>query len=365
MLKTPLYKHHLKLNARMTAFNGWEMPVSYTTVMDEHLATRTAATLFDISHMGEFFIKGKDAYKFLQFILTNDISRLKNGTCCYSTLCNEKGYTLDDLFVYQISNEYYMLVVNAGTIEKDLNHLKNYSNSFELTIENKSNDIAKLDLQGPLSEQILQKITSFPLNTLERFHFIETSVLNKKTTISRTGYTGEDGFELYCDPKDVGELWDKLLEIGKPMGLKPAGLGARDTLRLESSYSLYDHELSEEITPIEAGIGFVVKEKECPYLGKEVLLTQKKNGATKHHICFEMEDRAIPREKYNIYFKNKKMGYVSSGTFSPTFQKGLGMGFINESLEIGTTIDIQIRDTLHPAKIVKRPFYAFNQKKST
>jgi len=315
--------------------------------------------------MGEFFIKGKDAFNFLQFVLTNDISKLENGTCCYSTLCNEKGYTLDDLFVYRLTEEFYMLVVNAGTIEKDFNHLKQKSSPFQVTLGNQSNNIAKLDLQGPLSEVILQKTTPFPLKMFARFHFIESTVFNKKTTISRTGYTGEDGFELYCAPTDIETIWNKLLEIGKPFGLKPAGLGARDTLRLESSYSLYGHELSEEISPIEAGIGFVVKEKEVPYIGKEILLSQKKNGTTKHLICFEMEDRTIPREKYDIYNQNQKIGYVSSGTFSPTFQKGLGMGFINTSLETGSKIDIQIRDTLHPAKIVKRPFYTFKPKKST
>lgn len=356
-LKTPLYDTHIQLNARMIDFGGWLMPVQYTTVMEEHLATRTKAGLFDICHMGELIVYGNDAKSFLQKMITNDLNQLQNNTCFYTALCNEHGGTIDDLFVYQFSTESYMLVVNASTIEKDFTHLMAYSDGYEVTIEDRSEEFAKLDLQGPLSEKILQKITPVPLNTLKRFHFIETTLLNKEAIISRTGYTGENGFELYLHTADVVKIWNELLKVGQSEGLQPIGLGARDTLRIEACYSLYGHELSDTITPIEAGIGFIVKEKPDAFIGKSILQSQKHHGAPRHLICFEMTDKSIPRDHYPIYKDGQEIGMVSSGTFSPTFKKGLGLGFVTRALTPGDSIDIKIRDALRPAIITQRPFY--------
>jgi len=354
--QTPLIQSHIQLGAKLVEFGGWEMPVSYTTLIDEHTTTRTKAGLFDICHMGEFFISGPDAYDFLQFVLTNDLDRLSDGMCCYSALCYANGGTIDDLFVYRFSATRWMLVVNAGTIEKDLAHLISYSKNFQVNIEDYSQKFGKLDLQGPLAESILKQVSD--IQGLKRFRFIENQIFQKKVIISRTGYTGEDGFELYVDSQDVVAVWEQLLAIGQPFGLKPIGLGARDTLRLEACYSLYGHELTDEITPVEAGIGFVVREKMVPYIGKKNLIEQKKNGTVKQLICFTMADKSIPRDHYEIYQAGKSIGIVSSGTFSPTLHIGIGMGFVSTSLSFHDQIDIMIRGTLHPAVVGKRPFYA-------
>ncbi|MFC1616890.1 glycine cleavage system aminomethyltransferase GcvT [Candidatus Margulisiibacteriota bacterium] len=356
MQKTPLYKNHLKLNAKMIDFGGWLMPVQYTNLIEEHLATRTKAGLFDICHMGEFMISGKEAQKFLQYALTNDLNKLVPGKCFYSALCNEKAGIVDDLFVYCFSAEKYMLVVNAANIAKDFEHLQKYACKFDVRLEDRSANTAKVDLQGPNSEKILQKVLKTPLE-ITRFSFLETKLYDIDVLISRTGYTGEDGFELYFKAEYAPLIWEKLLAEGKEQGLTPVGLGARDTLRIEASYSLYGHELTEKTSPIEAGIGFVVKPKETNFIAKNILLAQKQNGAPQNMICFEMIERAVPRDGYDIYYQNAKIGAITSGTFSPLMKKGIGLGLIKQKLEIGTEVEINIRGKNYKAKIVPRPFY--------
>jgi aminomethyltransferase len=363
MLKTPLYESHLKLNARIVDFGGWAMPVQYTNLIEEHLATRTKAGLFDICHMGEFWVNGVDAKAFLQYVLTNDLNHLSNNICFYSALCDTNGGTIDDLFVYQFNTDKYLLVVNAGTIEKDFTHLQTQAKNFRVLLEDKSDATAKLDLQGPNAEQILQKLVPADLKNLKRFQFIETTLLNTEVLISRTGYTGEDGFELYFANEKATAIWDELLTVGKIDGLVPVGLGARDTLRLEACYSLYGHELNEQITPIQAGIGFVVQPKANEFIGKNILLKQKQDGVLPRLIAFEMQEKAIPRDHYDIYRNGQQIGNVTSGTYSPTFKKGLGLGLINLALQPGDQIQIKIRDTLHPAQITQRPFYRYAAKK--
>ena len=362
---TPLYKKHLKLGAKFVPFGGWEMPVYYTNVIDEHITTRTKAGLFDICHMGEFFIEGKDAFKLIQKLITNDLNKLEDGKAFYSAMCLENGGIIDDLFVYKFDNNKFMMVVNAANIEKDFKWLQKHKSSFgDVLVINKTDETAKLDLQGPKSEEILQKLTNIDLKNLRRFCFIETQVNNVLTIVSRTGYTAEDGFELYFSSDKAIQQWNKLLEAGKESGLKPVGLGARDTLRIEAGYSLYAHELSEHINPLESGIGFVVKFDKEDFIGKQALQKIKQAGLGRRIIAFEMLERGIPRENYPVLKNNTKMGHVTSGTMSPTFKKGIGMAFVKtEQAFNGNEINIKIREKLYKAKTVKRPIYPFHGRK--
>ena len=342
----------------MVDFAGWYMPVQYSNVIDEHNTVRTKVGLFDISHMGEFEITGKNSLNFLQKIMTNDISKLEENKAMYSVMCYENGGCVDDLFIYRLKDK-YMLVVNATNIDKDFNWLnKNKIDAVE--IKNISNETAKLDVQGPDAENVLQKLTNYNLSKIKRFHS-ENILLNEiPVLISRTGYTAEDGFEIYFNSKEAINLWNKILEAGKEFGIKPIGLGARDTLRIEACYSLYGHEINEKITPIEAGIDFVVKFNK-DFVGKEVLEKQKQ-GTEKKLICFEMIDRSIPRQNYKI-FDSVEIGFLTSGTYSPTFKKGIGMGYIKVFKEIEDEININIRGKFYKARIVKRPFYSYAGKK--
>jgi aminomethyltransferase len=351
---------HEKLGAKMVDFNGWYMPVQYTSVIDEHITTRTKAGLFDICHMGEFIVKGPDSISFLQKILTNNLDKLYPGKAMYSLMCYENGTIVDDLFVYQLKENKFMIVVNAGKIKEDFDWMKKHSSNFDVELSNISEQTGKLDLQGPLAEKILKKLTdiTFP----ERFHFVESDIAGIKTLFSRTGYTAEDGFELYFPMEESEKMWNKLLEAGKDEGLKPIGLGARDTLRIEACYPLYGHEINENTTPIEANFGWAVK-LEKDFIGKPVLEKQKEQGTERILVAFEMIDRGIPREHYDVFTNNdnnEKIGYVTSGTFSPTFRKPLGSALIKTAFsQIGNKIKIKIRDKFYNAIIVKKPFYKY------
>ncbi len=358
--KTPLYDEHIKLGAKMVPFGGWSMPVQYSNVIEEHMATRNNVGIFDICHMGEFVFSGDNALNFLQRMVTNDVSRLKDKQCCYSHLCYENGTFVDDLLVYRMNEKEFFIVVNASTIEKDFNwFLRNKIDGVNL--KNASDDTAKLDIQGPKAQDTMQKLTDFDLSKIKRFFCerINFKGIDEEILISRTGYTGEDGFEIYFNPKHASFVWDKILDAGREFGIKPCGLGARDTLRTEACYSLYGHEINENTTPIEAGLSFAV-EFNKDFTGKKVLQRQKENGTEKKLICFEMADKAIPREQYEIILKNEKAGFVSSGTFSPFFKKGIGMGYIKSELsDIGNEIYILIRGKEYKATIVKKPFYRY------
>jgi aminomethyltransferase len=358
--KTPLYEEHVKLGAKMVPFGGWNMPVQYSNVIEEHMATRKAAGLYDISHMGEFIVSGDKALEFLQKMVTNDISKLNDKQACYTCLCYENGTVVDDLFVYKLGEKEYFIVVNGSTIDKDFDWLNKHKID-GVELRNVSDYIAKIDVQGPKAQEVVQKLTDFDLNKLKRFYYdkIKIGAVDEEITISRTGYTGEDGFETFFDPKYAALMWNKFLEAGKGLGLRPCGLGARDTLRVEASYSLYGHEIDEELTPIEAGLGFIVKLNK-DFIGREVLQKQKEDGTEKKLICFEMIDRAVPREHYDINVSNEKVGFVSSGTFSPLFKKGIGMGYVKAELSnVGNEISITIRGKTYKAVIVKRPFYQY------
>lgn len=364
--RSPLHNEHIALNATMVEFGGFLMPVQYTSIIKEHLVVRSAAGLFDTSHMGEFIVSGDDAPAFLQRMLTNDIRRCTTGTALYTAMCLPSGGTVDDLYVYNITglgwrDAEYMLVVNASNTPKDWAWLKKQAESYDVKLEDISADIAMLALQGPKAERILKKLTKARLAKLARFGLVSAEVAGiRDVIVSRTGYTGEDGFEFYFNADDAPALWKALLAAGKPHGLVPAGLGARDTLRLEACYPLYGHELSESITPIEAGIGFAVRQTEPACTGSDVLLRQKEEGAPRELIAFELNERAIARQHYPVLKDGKQIGEVTSGTLSPTLSKSIGMALVErDSANIGESIQIMIRDKPMEAEMVKKPFYAF------
>ena len=340
------------------------MPVQYTNVIDEHIATRTKVGLFDICHMGEISVTGPEAFDYLQKLGTNDFGRLLPGKSMYSLMCYENGTSVDDIFVYCFNDDHYFIVVNASTTEKDDAWMRKHALGLDVNIENKSDFYAMLSIQGQYAEKTLQKLTKYPLGSVQRFGFADDFLLDGvKTIFSRTGYTGEDGFEIFFDSQSAKKVWSEILGAGKEFGIKPIGLGARDTLRLEACYSLYGHELSDKITPLEADVGFAVKLDKAEFIGRDILARQKKELRRKI-IAFEMQDNSIPRGEYEIYQGNKKTGYVTSGTFSPSLKKGIGLGMIDTNYSVpGTKLNIKIRDSLHPAIIVQKPFYKYTGKK--
>jgi len=361
---TPLYENHLKLKGKIIDFGGWALPVEYSGILLEHEAVRTKAGLFDVSHMGEITVKGEDAEKYLQNMLTNDISVLTNNQIAYTTMCYPDGGVVDDLLVYKYNREDYLLVVNASNTDKDFDWLKNnVSGSTE--VKNVSSDYAQLALQGPEAQTILQRIVKDDLNEIEFYHFKDNvEVGGIKALVSRTGYTGEDGFELYFASAEGPKMWELLLETGKEDGLVPAGLGARDTLRFEAALPLYGQELDNDITPLEAGLGFCVKLAKDDFIGRDALAAQKAEGLKRKVAGFEMVDRGIPRSHYEVYADGKKIGYVTTGSFSPTLKKNIGLALIDaEYAKVGTEIEISVRNRNLKAIIIKKPFYTKKYKK--
>lgn len=357
MKKTPLYENHIRLGGKIIEFGQWLLPVQYTGILEEHEQVRKAAGLFDVSHMGEILIAGPDATAFIQKLITNDIESAKDGQIVYSPMCYPTGGTVDDLLVYKFSREMYLLIVNANNINKDFEWiLENVEGRAE--VKNVSDDYAQLAIQGPKAQEILQKITSCPLSEIKFFRFTESVLLNEiKAIISRTGYTGEDGFEIYTAPENAALLWDKLLEAGASDGLVPAGLGARDTLRLEAALPLYGNEINSDITPLEAGLGKFVKLKKEGFIGREALLNQYQSGVKRKLAGFEMLEKGIPRSRYSIQKNGEVIGYVTSGSFSPSLKKSIGLALIESAYaEEGTGLDIVIRGKPVRAVCVPVPF---------
>lgn len=361
--QTPLYQVHLAAGAKMVDFGGWNMPVQYAGIIEEHKRVRESAGLFDVSHMGEFEVKGKDAKAFLQKILTNDLDKTKPGKTLYSPMCYEDGGTVDDLLIYCFSEEHYWLVVNASNIDKDWQWI-NSKMEGDVTLTDISDSIALLALQGPKAQSILALLTDLNLNELKSFRFIEGQVEGVDCVISRTGYTGEDGFEIYLPPTEVTKIWETLLEKGKPFGLAPIGLGARDTLRLEAKLPLYGHELGKDITPLEAGLGFFVKiNTDKDFIGRAALAKQKEEGVPRKIVGLEMIDRGIPREGYKVAIGEEEIGYITSGTASPSLGKNIGLALISaDKAQIGDEINVIIRNKPAKAMIIKTPFYKREEK---
>lgn len=361
--RTPLFPEYKALGAKTIDFGGWDLPVQFSSIKEEHEATRTKATLFDVSHMGAIFVKGSKSLDFLQKVVTNDVSKLSPKRTQYTLMCYENGGTVDDFLIYMLEEDHYLLVVNASNIEKDFDWL-NEHNTFgeDVTITNDSEDYAILALQGPKAEKILRKITDTKLSDIKFFGFennVSFSSIQASAIVSRTGYTGEDGFEIYINEAYARDLWKLLLETGKEDGLIPAGLGARDTLRFEVTLPLYGQELSADITPIEAGLNFAVKvNKESDFIGKSVLKEQIEKGPNRKLVGIEMIDKGIPRHGYPIIAKDQEVGFVTTGTQSPTLQKNIGLALVKkEFTEIGTELMVQVRKRQLKAAVVKTPFY--------
>nr|MDO8083234.1 glycine cleavage system aminomethyltransferase GcvT [Candidatus Sigynarchaeum springense] len=368
MLKqSPLNDEHAALGAKMIDFGGWSLPVQYSTgIIEEHTNTRLNAGLFDISHMGEFMISGGGTFDFLQYVCVNDVSIMKPGGAQYSTLCLENGAVVDDVFYYQYTRDSFKIIVNAANKDKDLAWLNKHSARFkDVTIVDQSERRARVSLQGPKAQDILQSIVPVDLNTIKRFQFTETTI--KKAIpafIARTGYTGEDGFEISFEADKATTAWRLLIEAGKSFKLLPAGLGARDTLRLEACYSLYGHEISENITPVEAGIEFIIKKaKQADYIGKKVLLDQLEHGTRRKIAGLKVIDKGIIRNGAEIFDEtgSKNIGFVTSGTFSPTLKESIALGIIDVDYnKIDATVTAKVREKLVKARIVPRPFYTYH-----
>jgi aminomethyltransferase len=357
--RTPLYEQHRVMGARLVEFGGWEMPVQYTSISEEHQAVRTRAGLFDVSHMGEFKIEGRDAQAFLQYLVPNDVSRLSIHQALYTQLCLPSGNVIDDLLIYCLAEQHYMLVVNAANIAKDLAWVQEQAKHFtDVVVTDQSNTTALVALQGPAALAILQQLTPVDLHAIRYYHCDAGAVAAIDCIISRTGYTGEDGFELYCAPVDVVHLWNKLLEVGKPHGLLPAGLGSRDTLRLEAGYCLYGHELDEQTNPLEARLGWTVQLDRGDFIGREALIRVKEEGPRKLLVGVEMLERGVPRCGYALYTQDQRIGSLTSGGPGLTVHKNIGMGYIEPAYATaGQHVYIDIRGKRLAAQIVALPFY--------
>jgi aminomethyltransferase len=362
--RTPLYDQHKELGARLVEFAGWEMPVQYSGVIEEHRAVRERAGLFDVSHMGEFMCVGEGALDFLQSMVPNDVSKLVENQALYTQLCHPNGGTVDDLLIYHTGSNEYMLVVNAGTMEKDWDWFTEHAAGREgVTLTNVSDQTGLIALQGPRAEAILQPLTETPLGEIAYYHSHPGVVAGISCRISRTGYTGEDGFELYSAWGDTSALWNAVLSAGAPHGLLPAGLGARDTLRLEAGYCLYGHELTDEISPLEAGLGWTVKlNKGVDFIGREALLAQKTDGMSRKLVGVKLLDRGVSREGYPILRAGERIGVLTSGTMLPTVGIAAGMGYVAPAdAQPDAEIAVEIRGKAVPAAFAPLPFYKRNQ----
>jgi len=355
--KTALNGVHKRMGARMVPFGGWEMPVEYSGIAKEHAAVRNAAGLFDVSHMGEFEVKGSGALDLIQSVTSNDASKLADGQAQYSALPYPEGTVVDDLLVYRHSLDHYLLVVNAGNIDKDLEWIRSH-NHYQATVDNISDRTSLVAVQGPKAAGTVQKITAVPLDRIEYYHFVRGKVLGADTIISRTGYTGEDGFELYFSSEHSEKIWSALLESGSSEGLLPAGLGARNTLRLEAKMLLYGNDMDQTTTLLEAGLGWIVKFDKPSFVGRDALLEQKRVGLKRKLVGFDMLGRDIAREHYPAFVDGREVGHVTSGSPSITLKKNIGLAYLPvEHSAIGSKFQVSVRGRMCDAQIVPTPFY--------
>jgi len=353
--RTPFYDKHVALGAKIVPFAGWEMPVQYSQgITAEHKAVRERAGLFDVSHMGEFIVRGARAVEFAAYVTTNDVAALAIGQVHYSTILNDRGTIEDDCLVYRFA-DHIMFVVNASNIAKDYAHIARHAQKFGVTVEDVSDSMGLLALQGPKAASILQPLTKTDLSTIGYYHFAEGEVAGMPMIISRTGYTGEDGFELYHDVRYSTRLWDALMKAGD---VTPAGLGARDTLRLEMGMALYGNDIDDTVTPLEANLAWLVKLKKGEFVGSDVLQAQKANGLSKKLIGFTLGDRNIARHGYPVFANGQPSGLVCSGTMSPTLGIPIGTAYLPTAIaKEGTTFEVEVRGKRVPATVVKTPFY--------
>jgi len=355
---TSLNRVHREAGARMVPFAGWDMPVQYTSVLDEHLAVRTRAGLFDVSHMGEVAVRGRDALAFLQHITSNDVSRLTPGRIQYSALTTPQGTFVDDLLVYKLAEDDYLLVINAGNTPKDAAWLAAEARAFDVDVADVSARWCQLALQGPAAESILAPLTATALSAIKYYGFERGEVAGVPCLVSRTGYTGEDGFELYGPWEEAERLWHAVLSAGAPEGLVPAGLAARDTLRLEAKMALYGNDIDDTTTVLEADLGWILKLEKGDFIGRDALARQKAEGLTRKLVGFETEGRAVARHGYDARVGGVSVGTVTSGSFAPFLRKNIGLAYLPlASGEPGTRFDVSIRGRLEPAVVVPTPFY--------
>ena len=359
--KTLLYDRHVELGGRMVPFAGWSMPVQYEGAIKEHTATRTSAGVFDISHMGEFLIEGKDTIPYLQKLMTNDLNILVDGKAQYSCMCYPNGTVVDDVFYYRENSEKIRIIVNGANLDKDYKWMTDHMEGFDVKLENQSADRSRFAYQGPKTEEFLKNLIETDLSTVKRFQFAYTKIKNPdnvNTTydifIARTGYTGEDGFEITCNNKDAVVIFDILLKSGAT----PCGLASRDSLRLEVCYSLYGHEINESITPVEASIGWAIKPKEgINFIGKNVLLKQKKDGTERILVGINLIDRGVIRNDFKVFKDGTEIGYITSGGYGPSLKKTIGLALIKKEFSgVDTEIEIEIRGKMKKGIVVKTPF---------
>ncbi|HWP93792.1 MAG TPA: glycine cleavage system aminomethyltransferase GcvT [Thermodesulfobacteriota bacterium] len=356
MNHTALYDIHRQLGAKLVEFAGWMMPVQYSGIREEHLAVRKRAGLFDVSHMGEVEIRGKEAASLCQRIATNDVGKLREFQAQYSLFCNPRGGVVDDVIMYKFSDEHFLICVNAANTAKDYEWIINNKNGFAVEVTNKSFEFSQIALQGPSSQDILNTTLKDDFSGLKKFSFRLSNWNQIELIIARTGYTGEDGFEIFLPWGNAPELWKEILEKGKQFGIHPCGLGARDTLRIEMGYPLYGHEIDEDTNPLEAGLGRFIKLDKGYFVGKEAIVQVIETGLRRKLHGFEMIDRGIPRQGYNILNDEILLGTVTSGTMSPSLDKPIGMAYIRTDVEFGTEIQVEIRGARRKAEIVSLPF---------
>ena len=342
----------------MVEFAGWEMPVQYEGVRQEHLAVRKSAGLFDVSHMGEIEVRGKDAINFCQWVTTNDVNKVNNFQAQYTLLCNREGGVVDDVIIYKFSDEHFLFCVNASNSNKDYEWVKKEESNFDVEVSDTSADYSQIAIQGPDSKAILSQAIGTDLDSIRKFRFEIINWNGSDLVVARTGYTGEEGFEIFLPWDGAPLLWSALMEAGREYGIKPCGLGARDTLRIEMGYSLYGHEIDEDINPLQAGLGRYVRMDSDNFIGKEALSKVLDEGIAQKLVGFEMIDRGIPRQGYGIFKKGAFLGNVTSGTLSPSLEKSIGLGYLSSKAEHDDIIQIQIRGTVREAEIVTIPFYS-------
>lgn len=357
--KTPLFDTYSQYGGKTIDFGGWDLPVQFSSIKAEHEAVRTKAGLFDVSHMGEIYVKGSESLAYLQNLVTNDVSKVAINQTQYTTMCYDNGGVVDDLLIYRMAEEEYLLVVNAANIEKDYAWMLEHKTA-GVEIINASDDFGQIALQGPLSKEVLQTLTDTDLDQIKPFRLLaDVTIAGHKSIVSRTGYTGEDGYEIYATPEGVVAQWNAILEAGKEQGVVPCGLGSRDTLRFEACLPLYGQELSDTISPLEAGINFVVKlNKEEDFIGKAALVAQKEQGVPRKSVGVEMIDKGIPRHGYKVFIGDKEVGEVTTGTQSPLTKRNIGLALLPTELAVlGTEVEIEIRNRRTKAVIVETPFY--------
>ncbi|MEJ8590427.1 glycine cleavage system aminomethyltransferase GcvT [Riemerella anatipestifer] len=358
MNKTALFNKHVSLGAKMVPFAGFEMPVQYSGVTEEHFAVREKVGIFDVSHMGQFYIEGAGAKELLQYVTSNNVEALENGKAQYSCLPNGKGGIVDDLIVYKMEDQKYFVVVNASNIDKDWQHISKYNEKFGAKMTNASDEISLIAIQGPKALDTLQKLTDTQLADIPYYHFTVGSVDGvADVIISNTGYTGSGGFEIYFKNEYAEQIWDALTKAGEEFGLIPCGLAARDTLRLEKGFCLYGNDIDDTTSPLEAGLGWITK-LDTEFVDRDFLAQQKEQGITRKLIGFEMQEKAIPRHDYSVVdSEGNVIGKVTSGTMSPMKKIGLGLAYVDQPhFKLGSEIFIQIRNKNVPAKVVKIPF---------